>query len=294
MHSRHFQPQSVDSGIRAVAGRFEEADKRLVRARKLLERNDTKFLVPSSLATWILARVIGDYKIVHRRGSPISPYRTDYYDTTDLRCFFDHVHGKHPRFKVRIRRYLDGKCFFEVKTKQSCGSTRKYRLRRTNADMAMSIHERDLVRTKTGLDVSDLRRSVGVNYLRLTLVSPNTDERVTVDLNVTLRVGAQQICFPNVAIFEAKQRALDAKTPIVRALASHGIRPSGASKYCSAMALADDSLAIGYAAQMLERLEQADERNERNIRGSDAGLSGGGPELKRVALSLAPSIRSEA
>lgn len=262
---------SASSGIRAVASRFERADPELVFERALLQRRDTKFLVPSSLAVWVLARVLDSYLVVERHEHALLPYRTDYYDTEHLQCFFDHVHGRRPRVKVRVRQYLDGKCFFEVKAKDEEGTTRKYRRRRQCIEDAMSAEEALLVSQHTTIDPASLRPSVGVDYERLTLVHRERNERVTVDVNLALRLSQRRIDFPDVAIFEVKQPCSPNEeapsstvqtsparcTEIVEALASHDIHASSASKYCSALALADDSLAVGCAAEMLGRLDEA-------------------------------------
>lgn len=262
MHYSARKTASAEAGILAVASRFETATKRLLDSRSLLSRTDTKFIVPSTLAVWILAKVADDYNVVMPGPSPLAPYVTDYFDTADLQCFYDEIDGTIPRYKVRVRRYQDGKSFVETKATDPSGRTRKDRLLRVEPSLDLSPIERELVASRTDLPVNELTRSIGIDYDRLTMVSPNSDERVTVDLNVVVRVGASRIPFPDVTIFETKQRCQGEASPMAESLISHGITPSTLSKYCSALALVDESLAVGRAAEMLLRLRGAEKRNE--------------------------------
>jgi hypothetical protein len=206
--------------------------------------------------------VAGDYNVVRSGPSPLAPYVTDYFDTADLQCFYDDIDGTMPRYKVRVRRYQDGKSFVETKGTDESGRTCKLRLLRPEQALDLSPSEKELVATRTDLPVNELTRSIGIDYDRLTMVSPSCDERVTVDLNVVVRVGAIRIRFPDVTIFETKQGRKGEASLMAESLISHGITPTTLSKYCSALALADESLVVGRAAQMLQRLRSADERNE--------------------------------
>lgn len=253
---------SAEAGLLAVASRFEKATRCLIESRSLLNRTDTKFIVPASLAVWVLARVADRYKVVMNGPGPLAHYITDYYDTSDLRCFYDEMSGRRPRYKVRVRSYQDGKCFVETKVKDISERTRKHRLLRACRELEFSVPEMDLIAGRTDLPVDELTRSIGVDYDRLSVVSPTSDERVTVDVNITVRAGARRLGFPEVAIFETKQGCHTGLTPIMKSLQQHGLAACELSKYCSALAIADASLTMNRAAEMLRRLFEAEEKND--------------------------------
>lgn len=279
---------SANAGILAIASRFDRAPEQLVRARSLLQRTDTKFIVPSSLAVWVLARIATSYQVVQHGPGPLAPYVTDYYDTTDLQCFFETMRGTLPRHKVRVRSYQDGTCFLETKAKDESGFTRKHRLRRPGRVEGMTAKEKEHVAGRTCLAVDDLILSIGIDYDRMTLVNPGSEERVTVDSNIAIRVGATRLRFPDVAIIETKQRSLDQHTPVAESLRFHGIAATGMSKYCAGMALAHRAFAMGRAAEMVEQLRRAEGRDEDR---DDAAFRSTASDSEGEGLVMRPALR---
>src|SRR5205814_1442908 len=68
----------------------------------------------------LLEQLRDDHDVLEIDGRRWFEYRSVYFDTPDLCCFWDHVHGRLPRFKARTRLYRDtGSCVFEVKLKRS-------------------------------------------------------------------------------------------------------------------------------------------------------------------------------
>ena len=73
---------------------------------RLMNRIDTKYVVTADQLTQILHGVCGQYYAQEVEGHRLSPYRTVYYDTTELTMYRIH-HDRHlVRDKVRVRTYV--------------------------------------------------------------------------------------------------------------------------------------------------------------------------------------------
>ena len=89
---------------------------------------------------------------------------------------------------MRIRHHLDRRCsFLEVKTKGNGGKTKKARRRRAFGDTILSADDRAFVAQACGLDAARLGPSVWTNFRRATFVGVSTNERITVDLELTFQ-----------------------------------------------------------------------------------------------------------
>ena len=92
----------------------------------LLRRIDNKYAVAPEQFDRLSDRLRSDHQVLEIGGRRAFAYSTVYFDTSDLRCFVDHLEDRVPRFKARSRLYEDtGKCVFEVKLKRSADETDK-------------------------------------------------------------------------------------------------------------------------------------------------------------------------
>lgn len=207
----------------------------------LMNRVDTKYLVPAEQLAGLLDTIRTQYSVLSVAGGRVLHYRTDYYDTEDFRFYHEHHNGKSRRCKVRCRHYVDsGGLFLELKARESSGRTVKNRIR-------LSMHDRDGPWTEAlheglcrlGLDNASLERRVRIEYLRIALQGLDRDERVSIDLGMQgMRVNEGK-CFslPGLAIVELKQGRMDRQSPLFRALRRLHINPVSFSKYCVTCAL---------------------------------------------------------
>ena len=84
----------------------------------LLKRVDNKYAVERATFLELADGLREDHEVLEIDGQRAFAYRTTYFDTSDLRCFTDHIEGHLPRFKARTRLYQDSnQCMFEVKLK---------------------------------------------------------------------------------------------------------------------------------------------------------------------------------
>jgi hypothetical protein len=90
----------------------------------LLRCVDRKYAVERARFLELLEELRDDHVALEIDGHRCFAYRSVYFDTPDRRCFWDHVHGRVPRFKARTRLYQDtGSCVFELKLKRTDDET---------------------------------------------------------------------------------------------------------------------------------------------------------------------------
>lgn len=226
----------VSNLIEQALNRFEQADAALISKRKLLRRTDSKFLMSEGDVDSLLTQLRPRYAVLLANGAALAGYRTLYFDTSDYRCFHDHRRGRRPRFKARIRHYDDRELsFLEVKSKGGGNLTSKARVSRSFGDDALSSDDRDFLSKHTPVSGDAFDPILWTNFSRLTLLSLEGPERVTIDLRLKFESGAKTIAMAGVAIVEVKQASYCVRTSVMRELKKRQIRPESASKYCAAL-----------------------------------------------------------
>lgn len=234
-------PSASDAALRSwvLLGRFAQATEGDLANTSLLRRYDRKFLIPRARLSDVLSCLGPQYKIVASRGSEIATYRTTYFDTPDLRLFRDHVRGKKPRFKVRIRHYLERRCsFLEIKQKTNRGETRKSRLELPFGQDQLEEAGKAFVREHCPVDVKSLQASLSTHFLRITLVEPGLGERVTCDQGISFSRGGESHTLPSLVVAEVKQCEGRMSTPFLQSLRAGDARQSRFSKYAVGVAMA--------------------------------------------------------
>lgn len=211
---------------------------------KLMNRTDTKFLLPLSHLPSLLDYLYGSYRLLEVNGHRLCTYETLYFDTPDLRFYNDHQRGRMNRYKIRQRHYLQSNLLFtEVKLKNNKGRTIKERIRcqipatmeiLDGGESQLDDESRQFVgqRIPTSSDV--LRPVLWVGYKRLTFVSEASAERLTLDVNLSYRTKTGESDYSQVVIAELKQdtRRASAFTSLMK---QKRIRQGGLSKYCLGM-----------------------------------------------------------
>jgi len=203
----------------------------------LLDRLDTKYLLPAYLLAGLLERCGADYRVLEVGASPLQSYRTRYYDTPRLSCYEAHHTGRLPRFKVRVRTYVStGARFLEVKRKTNRGRTLKHRLSaETEADQRRRLAAHDPLGLSSAVPVGLLRPVLDIACVRITLVGRAAPERVTLDLLLAYTQDTRQARFPSLVIAEVKQRGRS-RSAFRELMRSLGRREAHVSKYCLGIA----------------------------------------------------------
>lgn len=232
--------------IDAMASSFDSVSLTDLGKAKLMNRTDTKYVLPACQLTALLEVLRKDYRWLEVDGLRLCPYETLYYDTADLQLYHAHQTGRMNRYKIRQRRYAQSNLtFIEVKQKNQKKRTVKNRVRCpdwTFNDVAncpdsgldstsrMFVQEQ-MRQTNRTLNPDLLQPVLWVGYTRLTFVSNTTAERLTLDLNLTFQNATGRVSYPDLLIAELKQ---DARQPSAFSslMRQQRRREGGVSKYC--------------------------------------------------------------
>lgn len=222
------------SAVAAALRAYRRASTTQIDSRGLLRRAETKFLTKPERIAPLLDSLASHYAIIAVGSDGLARYTSRYFDTVDLRCFHDHRRGRRVRYKLRLRSYADrALAFLEVKARRNELYTEKTRV-------AVPFGTTELDATMVGFferacGLTAPKPSVDIDYRRITLIGLDVDERVTVDLGISVN-GDSSGALGGVAIVEVKRPALAIASPIIAALRASSIRSSSCSKYLVAVA----------------------------------------------------------
>lgn len=236
------------SGFRTVT--LEE-----MKAVKLMNRTDTKYVTTESVLAKLLALAVADYYAQEIDGETMLPYYTRYYDTDDCAMYMRHLHGYLTRRKVRVRRYeSSGLEFLEVKRKNNKGRTDKKRIPTAGLN---ETERHQFLLDKSGFDSRQLHAQIENRFTRLTLVNRDMTERLTIDTALRFHdlVSGRDKDLTGLVIIELKRDGR-AESPISAMLRSLRIKQSGFSKYCMAMAMTRPGIAVNRFRPRLRRIQK--------------------------------------
>ncbi len=221
---------------RLALATFPVATQDLLASRVLQRRTDTKFAVTRTRLPALLLALCRSFDLVTAGEARVAQYQTVYFDTFDLRFFNDHVRGRRPRVKVRVRSYPDRELsFIEVKRKTARDETVKAREEREGP---LSLHHRDEVFVGRHVSIpAPLVPSVRTDFRRITLVGREHEERITIDFGIEFGTHSARRCLPGLAIVELKQPRFRGRSPGALALRQGRARQVSFSKYCVGVAL---------------------------------------------------------
>ena len=205
-----------------------------------MNRTDRKFCFHITLLPAILSKIHPYYKILEVGQNRISRYKTLYYDTANFNLYKMHLYGKLNRYKVRHRTYLESNLgFFEVKFKNNKGRTIKSRVNQKEVPDGFDETIHTFIQSKSTLNSESLIPAIWIKYNRITLVSRESAERLTIDLNLEFIKSDTNLCFETLVIAEVKQ---DKKVSSVffNAMKENNIREGSISKYAMGIAMTCD------------------------------------------------------
>jgi len=218
----------------------------------LLDRTDTKYVMRVSQLCYLLEQMPGQYRVLHINRSSLNHYQTLYFDTHDFGLYQQHHNGLRARYKVRVREYVDSDlAYWEVKRKTNQGRTVKSRLKAPALDANMDQQAADFISTYTPLDARALEPKLWNRFLRVTLVSKERPERLTVDLNLEFGWGDVYAALTGLVVVEVKQARTSSRSDSVYQMRRMGIQASSFSKYCAGVYLLYDGIKINnFKSQM--------------------------------------------
>lgn len=225
----------------------------------LMDRMDTKYVLPEALAADCLARLTDSYTVLEMDGRRRFVYENLYFDNDALDLYRAHHNTQLNRYKVRQRRYVDAdRLFMEIKLKNNRKRTIKRRLEiePCNRGARDGVID-DFLQRCLPFSPEGLGPAIFVTYQRMTLLNHEHTERVTVDTDLrfhSLRNG-RVATLPGVCVIEAKTDRKASGSAVGAALKVAGVRPLRLSKYCTGVALTETIKRNTFKPQF-RRLEQ--------------------------------------
>ena len=208
---------------------------------KLMNRVDTKYIMPLCRLPQILELARDYYRIMEVNGSRVSRYSTLYYDTESIDMYRTHQRGKLNRQKLRTRTYIEtSEAFLEIKNKTNRGRTKKKRIsipEEQMVDFSMNPVAVGFVAERARYRLEDLRPTLYTRFSRITLVNNEKSERVTIDLAPSFEnvLNGKESVFDELVIVELKQSG-NCFSKLSNILLRSSIHPFRVSKYCLGMA----------------------------------------------------------
>lgn len=225
----------IIDNVESVLDAMETIDLEGMSHVRLMRRRDTKYVVDSVRLPVILEQLKDDYKVMVIEDSRIQRYETVYFDTPQLKMYFEHHNQRKNRYKVRMRKYmLSGQSFLEIKFKNNKGETIKKRI---GAEMDIKNLEPDnakFLAANSPYDFADIEPALWNTFNRITLVSKHRPERLTIDLGLAFSIEENKSGKPlhQACVIEVK-RDLDAgESDVIDVLQKNRIKATGFSKYC--------------------------------------------------------------
>ncbi|MBP5318972.1 MAG: polyphosphate polymerase domain-containing protein [Paludibacteraceae bacterium] len=244
-----------------VWGHFDTIGLEEMSAVKLMNRVDTKFLVPESLLPELLERASAAYRVQVIAGSPIASYDSLYFDTASLDMYTKHHAKKLQRNKVRTRLYVDSDLtFLEVKHKNNKGRTKKKRIKIPVSefeDFYSDGEALDFLKTQVSYMPDELLPQLHTIFNRITLVDKEKTERLTIDMNlrfVNVQNGNKAELGP-VLIIELKQNGL-LSSKMRNILLDMSVHPFSMSKYCIGTAMTNPQVKHNRFKPKIQRINK--------------------------------------
>ncbi len=205
-----------------------------------LKRIDRKFLLTKDQFKEILEDLKKDFRVLEINNLRMFKYDNVYMDTKDFLFYKQHQNWINPRTKIRTRLYKDSNlAFFEYKHKQDW-VTQKFRYsfpveehwtmtkwkKRFFEWVWQSLHNWE--------KAPEIFPAIRTTYDRITLVSKNWEERLTIDFNIKTknlrRKNWRIVDLKNLVIIESKTLKEDAIA--IKIMEKHNIEKAKAcSKY---------------------------------------------------------------
>jgi hypothetical protein len=227
----------------SLAECYEPIDLEQMEDVALLNRMDTKFVMSAGQLREALAALEQDYWMLSVHGQRLNHYRTLYFDTPKFDLYLMHVNGRADRYKVRSREYTDTHLsFLEVKHHTPKDRTIKERMSTADPLTWMTAEAEDWLRGVFPFDSRALEPKLWNNFTRLTLVSKQICERVTLDFDLSFHTNSRSTSLDHIAIAEVKMDRGNCRSPFMHQMHAQMIHPRGFSKYCMGVGLLYDNV----------------------------------------------------
>ncbi len=200
---------------------------------RLMSRKEKKFLMTLEQCKGLLSDLKDTYRVLEIGNSKIGKYETVYYDTDSFLMYLQHHNGKAHRFKVRSRFYCStNKTFLEVKERKNTGRTVKERMETGAPGPLTEEKSAEFLKRVFPYDISMFHPVLSTIYNRITLVSKDLAERMTLDVSLSFRNEETGYSLPGIVVGEIKYNQPLSCSRALSGLKKRGIRKTRFSKYC--------------------------------------------------------------
>lgn len=205
-----------------------------------LKRIDKKYLLNWSQFAEILDELKEDFLVLEIKWQKIFSYDNVYMDTEDYMFYNQHQNQEKNRTKIRTRYYIDSNlAFFEFKQKKEW-ITSKYRYEFPSEEHGFMTRGKKRFfewvwqSTYDGENAPKITPAIKTTYKRITLVSKDSSERLTIDFDIkTLDLrwdNTSEVDLKNLVIIESK--SLSKKCNSCKIMTKHNIKKAkSCSKY---------------------------------------------------------------
>lgn len=206
-------------------------------AVQLQYRMDTKYVFHAGRLEELFSGLLHGYRLLEVDGRRGVDYATRYFDTAELKHYFDHHNGRTVRSKVRIRCYGNGgPCVLEVKRKTGRGGTDKRRTPVASLAVGLDAAQQAFAAWHSGRTEA-LQAVLDNRFHRLTLVHKERAERLTIDTGLSFLGQGRRAELPGLAVAELKEARTGHGSPFMAAMRRWAVPPVSFSKYCIGTAL---------------------------------------------------------
>ena len=253
-------------GLEDIISSFDPISLNEMEGVKLMNRIDTKYVVPMSLLPAILEAAHTDYFAQEINGKRIASYDTLYYDTDTLDMYIRHHDRQLVRQKIRVRQYVDSNLtFLEIKRKNNKGRTKKKRITVPGFDIHADTigHGKadwtveDFIAAKSHYEWSEITPHLSTLFHRITLVNKAKTERLTIDMDLVWKniVSGEEKTYKDLVIVELKR---DGNVPSImtKIMLDLRIKPLKISKYCIGTALTTPGLKKNRFKAKIRKIEK--------------------------------------
>ena len=203
----------------------------------LMERRDTKYLFHRQTLIGALAALAPHYRVLEVEGRRAQAYGTVYFDTSGFDLFAAHHRDQPSRYKVRRREYVEsGLAFLEVK-RRSRGRTSKERIATDAPTGCLDSEGLTFLESRISLSPGLLEAKVATEFSRITLVSRDRAERLTLDYDLRFRAACGERRLSDVVIAEVKEGVHAGESPVKAFRRAANLHPVAISKYCTGASL---------------------------------------------------------
>ena len=222
-----------------------------IQGAELMSRLDQKYLIHREWVPQLVNATKDEYRILEVDGTRQTEYRNRFIETASQSSFHEHTRGRNIRFKARIRQYGSNlRSFLEVKEKTVHGRTVKNRIERdatAGIERPLTLEESKFLSSHYKYRDPELSE-VTCYFNRLTLVSNDQAERITIDSDIVFRSSDKEESLCELCIMEIKQERINRNSPLLQALESYKFeytplgRRTSMSKYVVGMLLLNPNL----------------------------------------------------